>query len=224
MISVIIPTLNEEAHIAGCIEAVLAEVTGCRIIVCDGGSFDMTRDIAIRYPGVTVVESDKGRGRQMNRGASCVGSNVLLFLHADTILEKGWAKELHRALQDDAVIGGAFTFCIDHPSPKYRLVEAWVAMRCRLCGLPYGDQGIFIRRESFQKLGGYREIPLMEDVDLIGRMKKVGKIVVLKERAFTSGRRWVAKGVVKTAAINQVTMLLHRLGVSPDRLAKFYYR
>jgi hypothetical protein len=103
-------------------------------------------------------------------------------------------------------------------------VEAWVRLRCRIFRLPYGDQAIFIRKTAFQELGGYKEIPLMEDVDIIGQMKKLGSISMLQKRAVTSGRRWVRKGIFRTAAINQMTMLMFHLGVSPEKLARLYYR
>ena len=224
MISVIIPTLNEEEHVARCIEALQAEACSCEIIVSDCGSADRTREIASGYRSVKVIESEKGRGRQMNRGAEGAREEILLFLHADTVLEQGWAGEIMHSLKDASVVGGAFTFCIDAPSLKYRLVEAWVRMRCSVLKLPYGDQAIFIRRDIFKTLGGFREIPLMEDVDIISRMKKRGQLTLLKKKAVTSGRRWVKKGVIRTAAINQITMLLYLLGASPERLARFYYR
>lgn len=224
MISIIIPALNEEMHLTRCIESLRAEGFSGEIIVADGGSTDRTRDIASGYHGTHVVESVKGRGTQMNTGSAKATGDILLFLHADTVLEQGWSKELCSALDDLSVAGGAFSFSIDNPSLKYRLVEAWVHMRCRLFSLPYGDQAIFIRKSFFQKLGGYKEILLMEDVDIISRLKKLGNIAMLRKKAVTSGRRWVSKGLLRTAAINQITMLMYHLGVSPERLARFYYQ
>jgi rSAM/selenodomain-associated transferase 2 len=224
MISVIIPALNEEACLERCIESIRSAGMGCEIIVADGGSKDRTREAAESYPEVRVVRSEPGRGNQMNSGASHARGELLLFLHADTVLEKGWHDDIAAALRSDEVIGGAFTFAIDNPMQKYRGVEAWVSMRCRIFRLPYGDQAIFIRRSAFEKLSGYKDMPLMEDVDLVTRMKKLGRIALLKTKAVTSGRRWVSKGLIRTAAINQVTMLLYLLGVSPHRLARLYYR
>lgn len=224
MISVIIPTLNEEDHIGRCIAAIRAGEPVREIIVADGGSRDGTREVAGSYVGVTCIQTERGRGRQMNAGAVHAQGEVLLFLHADTILTAGWDREMQAALRDNGVAGGAFTFAVDNALPKYRLVEAWVSMRCHFFRLPYGDQAIFVRREIFNDLRGYTNIPLMEDVDLIGRMKKRGRIAILKHRALTSDRRWAAKGLIRTAAINQTVMLFYRLGVSPQRLAKFYYR
>jgi rSAM/selenodomain-associated transferase 2 len=224
MISVIIPALNEEENISRCIGSIREESSSCEIIVSDGGSTDRTKEAAAGFQGVTVVDSKKGRGRQMNAGASQAKGEVLLFLHADTTLEQGWAKGIMTAMKDASVVGGAFTFCVDNPLPKFRSVEAWVRMRCAVFSLPYGDQGIFIRKTAFEKLGGYSDIPLMEDVDILGKMKKHGTITILDKRAVTSGRRWAEKGIIRTAAINQATMMLYRLGVSPERLARFYYR
>ncbi|MBI5075930.1 MAG: TIGR04283 family arsenosugar biosynthesis glycosyltransferase [Nitrospirae bacterium] len=224
MISIIIPTLNEELLIARCIDALGTEGFPGEIIVADGGSADRTREIALSRNRVMVIDSPKGRGTQMNAGSAVAAGDILLFLHADTILEQGWAEELCSALDDRSVVGGAFRFCIDDPSSKFRLVEAWVNMRCRAFGLPYGDQAIFIRKSIFEKLGGYKAILLMEDVDIIKRMKKLGRIAVLQKKAVTSGRRWISRGLLRTAATNQMTMLLYQLGVSPDKLARFYYR
>jgi rSAM/selenodomain-associated transferase 2 len=224
MISVIIPTLDEEACLGRCIESVRSEGPPVEIIVADGGSRDRTSEVAGRFPGVKIIRTERGRGSQMNAGASHAGGDILLFLHADTVLERGWMQELSSVLGETSVIGGGFTFAIDSPLSKYRMVEAWVAMRCRVFRLPYGDQAIFIRRDAFSKLGGYQNIPLMEDVDLVRRMKRLGRVALLGKKAVTSGRRWINKGLVRTAAINQMTMLLYRLGVSPHRLARRYYR
>jgi rSAM/selenodomain-associated transferase 2 len=223
MISVIIPTLNEEKHIRSCIESILTESADWEIIVADGGSTDRTVKLANGYEGVRVVRSDRGRGLQMNRGALSANGTVFLFLHADTKLEEGWSRYIKAALRDDAVAGGAFTLRINGDKRHFRLIELWVKVRCALFGLPYGDQGIFVRRDFFEKLGGYRDIPLMEDVDLVRRMKRTGRIVVLPGRAFTSARKWSREGWIRVSLMNQFLMILFRLGVDPGRLAKLYY-
>jgi rSAM/selenodomain-associated transferase 2 len=224
MISVVIPALNEEENISRCIAALRTGEPECEIIVADGGSRDRTREVAESYAGVTCIQTEKGRGNQMNAGASHAQGDVLLFLHADTILATGWDRAIEADLRDSRVVGGAFTFAIDSPLRQYRIIEAWVSMRCRVFSLPYGDQAIFVRSGVFKKLTGYKNIPLMEDVDFIGRMKKLGRITILEHRALTSGRRWDANGLIRTAAINHAVMLLYRLGVSEQRLAKLYYR
>ena len=224
MISVIIPSLNEEAYLRTCIEALRQDEASCEIIVADGGSTDRTIEIAEGFQGVKVLRTARGRGLQMNAGASYATGETLLFLHADTILQKGWRQAIEKALQDDTFAGGAFTFAIDSPLKKYRAVEQWVKFRCFLFKLPYGDQGIFIRTAVFKRVKGYKNIPLMEDVDLIERVKKQGRIRVLDISALTSDRRWHNKGLLYTAAINQLITLLYRLGMSPQALAKIYYR
>jgi len=224
MISVIIPTLNESMNISSCIEAIQSETADLEIIVADGGSLDSTKDIAAGYQGVIIIDSEKGRGLQMNKAASASSGDILLFLHADTVIEQGWSHNILSTFENPSVIGGAFTFAVNNKAWKYRLVEAWVKMRCALFQLPYGDQAIFIRKTFFEMLKGYRDIPIMEDVDLIDRMRKVGKIRILHRKAFTSERRWAIKGLIKTAAVNQILMILYKLGVSPERLSEFYYR
>lgn len=224
MISVIIPTLNEETNIPKCLEHLRMERGVSEIIIADGGSTDRTIELAGKYGDIKITDSPRGRGIQMNRGASLADGVILLFLHADTTLQKGWAGDIITALDDRSFAGGAFTLRIDNPQKKYRLVEQWVKFRCAVFKLPYGDQGLFVRRDIFTKLGGFRDIPLMEDVDIIDRMKKAGRLVILEKNAFTSERRWVRNGLVLTAVMNQTIMMLYRLGMPPHRLAKLYYR
>ena len=224
MISVIIPTLNEEDNIGRCIRAIRSEDHCCEVILADGGSTDRTVEIAGTYEGVRIVKTGRGRGLQMNKGAAAAGGEVLLFLHADTRLEEGWTRAIVSLLDDRSVAGGAFSFRVDNPERHYRLIELWVGLRCGIFKLPYGDQGIFVRRDIFDGLGGYREIPLMEDVDIIARMKRAGRIVILDTRAFTHHRRWAREGWVRASLMNQMIMVMYRLGLDPDRLAKIYYR
>jgi rSAM/selenodomain-associated transferase 2 len=223
MISVIIPTLNEEDNIVRCIRSVGNEA-GCEIIVADGGSTDRTLERAGACEGVRIVSSGRGRGRQMNKGASAAGGDVFLFLHADTRLEQGWGRAVHSLLDNGSVVGGAFTFRVDSDRRRYRLIEFLVSLRCSIFKLPYGDQGIFVRRGIFESLGGYREVPLMEDVDLMGRLREKGRIAILGKKAFTHHRRWEREGWVRASLQNQMIMILYRLGRSPDALAKMYYR
>jgi rSAM/selenodomain-associated transferase 2 len=223
MISIIIPTLNEEGQIGDCIQGVLAEDADCEIIVTDGGSTDQTVSLAKEFAEVNVVHSSGGRGTQMNRGALSAKGDILLFLHADTRLEKGWSVAVVAALHTNAFAGGAFTLSIESAGSQFRIIERWVKARCLVFRLPYGDQGIFVRREVFDNIGGYRDIPLMEDVDLVGKMRRAGDIIVLPVKAFTSARRWSRQGWVKVSLMNQLLLLLFRLGVNPGTLARLYY-
>ncbi len=223
-ISVIIPTLNEEASISGCIDAVRAEDAGIGIIVADGGSEDRTCETVLRHGGVQLVRTGRGRGQQLNSGAEAATGDILLFLHADTVLEQGWSGALRRAYAAEEDLCGAFTFAVDDPSWRFRTVEQWVALRCALCRLPYGDQGLFVARSLFDRIGGFHDMPLMEDVELVRRMKKSGRLRILDHRAFTSARRWQRKGVLRTALLNQFVMTLYLLGADPGRLYRIYYR
>lgn len=224
MISVIIPAHNEQHFIGRCIEHLLAESYALEIIVVDGGSTDATLKEAAGFQGVKTLCSPPGRGGQMNKGASVAKGEIFLFLHADTVLQPGWAGMVVAALADRNCAGGAFTLGIEAAGTKYRLVEWMVRFRCAALRLLYGDQGFFIRRAVFESLGGFKDIPLLEDVDMIDRLKKFGRLTILGAKASTSARRWAAKGVVGTTLINQAVLLLYRLGVSPQRLARLYYR
>ncbi len=224
MISVIIPTLNEAENIRECIECVEAEDGDLEIIVCDGGSSDATVQIVREYNDAILIETRKGRGSQMNKGGEAANGEVLLFLHADTKLDRGWSRELLFALADESIVGGAFAFKIDNPAMRYRLIESWVKLRCTLFSLPYGDQGIFVRRGIFDRIGGYRDIPLMEDVEIIGGLKKEGRLALLKKCAVTHDRRWVRKGWIRASVSNQMMTLMYKMGIDPHTLARLYYR
>jgi len=224
MISVIIPALNEERSIGCCISRIKEEKCFAEIIVADGGSTDRTREIVAGFSEVRLIRSEKGRGIQMNSGAAHAKGNILLFLHADTRLEPGWSAALRSSLDSEELTGGAFSFRIDNPSARYRIVDALVALRCLLLKTPYGDQSIFVRRTTFEKIGGYPAIPLMEDIELVRKLKKAGKIVILRHTAYTDSRRWEKKGILRTYLSNQFLRILYMCGVSPRILAERYYR
>jgi rSAM/selenodomain-associated transferase 2 len=224
MISVVIPALNEGKTVRRCIEMVKAEGADCEIIVVDGGSSDNTLEEVELFQDVLLVRTGRGRGRQLNAGAAAARGEVLLFLHSDTIIEEGWSTAVASAFERAGVAGGAFMFTIDCPGMRYRLTDYWVKMRCRLFSLPYGDQGFFVKREMFEKLKGYRDIPVMEDVDIVERLKGFGRIAIVEKKAYVNARKWIKEGWFRTAARNQIVMLMYRFGVDPDRLARIYYR
>ena len=169
-ISVVIPALDEERPLAAAIRSVRADA---EVIVVDGGSSDATRDVAARE-GARVLETPRGRGRQLDEGARAATGEWLVFLHADTTLERGWAGAIG-ALSPD-VVGGAFRLAVDSPRAGFRAVERAVRLRLRLFALPYGDQGIFARREVYARIGGIPHLPLMEDVAFVARLRRAGRL------------------------------------------------
>ncbi|MBI3071998.1 MAG: TIGR04283 family arsenosugar biosynthesis glycosyltransferase [Deltaproteobacteria bacterium] len=222
-IDVIIPVLNEEARIARQIRAV-SRVRGLNeIIVVDGGSTDRTLAIARAHRGVSVLESPRGRAVQMNRGARVATGDVLLFLHADVTLPGDAATWVARALGDRAVVAGAFrTFTIaDGERPRFGPLLRLADIRSRVTSLPYGDQAIFVRAAVFRCVGGFPEIPIMEDVEFCRRARRVGKIRTVPANVRVSGRRFIARPIYATAMAN-VIPALYRLGIPARFLAGLY--
>jgi rSAM/selenodomain-associated transferase 2 len=219
-ISVIIPLLNEELTIRSTLESVL-RLQPDEVFVVDGGSHDRTREVAASM-GVQVISSERGRARQMNVGAELARGEVLLFLHADTRLPKSALADIRAAMQNHTIAGGRFDVLLDGEGWMLKLVGAMINLRSRLSGVATGDQAIFIRRQVFNQLGGYPEIPLMEDIALSRALKRVGRVACLKSRVSTSARRWQTEGVWRTIFKMWVLKSLYLLGVSPFRLKRFY--
>lgn len=219
-ISVIIPVLNEAEELRATLDAV-ARGAPREIIVVDGGSSDRTRNIALEF-GAQVIDSAPGRARQMNAGAAAASSSLLMFLHADTQPPDGYAGLIHRVLNTPTVAAGAFGFGIREHFHGRRLVEWMVKARCRVLHNPFGDQGLFLRRDWFEAIGGFKDWPLLEDVEILKRLRPHGRIVVTSERVSTSGRRWLKRGVWRTFWINLLVMTGYYVGVSSGRLARFY--
>jgi rSAM/selenodomain-associated transferase 2 len=221
-ISVIIPVLHEAQTINGVIEHLraLSSPSPLEIIVVDGGG-DGDTIKAIR--NVVRIQSPRGRGRQMNSGAAVAKGDILLFLHADTFLPAEGLKSIAKLMSDSQYVAGAFDLGIRTPRRIFRITEKYVAFRTRLTRIPFGDQAIFIRKDYFDELGGYRDIPIMEDVELMGRVKGRGdRICIVPKQVMTSPRRWEQEGVLYCTLRNWMLQLLYVLGVSPRRLAKFY--
>ncbi|MCY7338128.1 MAG: TIGR04283 family arsenosugar biosynthesis glycosyltransferase [Chamaesiphon sp.] len=222
------PALNE----AGTIDRVLANIhplPNVEVILVDGGSSDDTVSI-VQGLGGKVISAPKGRAHQMNVGAKAATGEILLFLHADTFLPLGFETMVRSTLQPplkgqkSAPVAGAFSLQIDDPLPSLRSIEWLVAWRSKWRQMPYGDQAIFLRAETFWELGGFREMPIMEDFELIRRLQRRGRIEILSAPVVTSARRWLQRGVWQTTLINQAIVIGYLVGVSPARLASWYRR
>ena len=219
-ISVVVPTLNEASNIARTL-AQVRQAGECQIVVVDGGSEDGTPEIAGRSADV-VLSASRGRARQMNVGARAATGEILLFLHADTVLPQEFPRILAQAFADPQVVGGRFDVRLNAPGWSFRMIETMMNLRSRLTRISTGDQAIFVRRETFLAIGGYPEVELMEDLALSRKLKRVGKIACPRAPVVTSARRWQRDGMLKTIALMWALRLAHALGVSPERLKTFY--
>ena len=219
-LSVIIPALNEEAQLPATL-ASLSGVPRVEIIVVDGGSSDATLDVA-RDAGVRTLAAHPPRAIQMNAGAGLTAGDTLLFLHADTRLPRDVVQQVRQTLASARVAAGAFHLAIDGNGIGLRAIERVANWRSRLLQMPYGDQTLFMRRDLFWELGGFPPIPIMEDFELVRRLKRRGRIALAPGRARTSNRRWLRLGAVKTWLINQAIIAGYYAGVPPKRLAVWY--
>jgi rSAM/selenodomain-associated transferase 2 len=221
-ISIVIPVLNE----AIAIRAVLAQVVdtpNVEAIVVDGGSEDDTVAIA-QTMGIKVISTTARRARQMNAGAAVATGDILLFLHADTQLPPNFDGFVRQALQQPGTVAGAFELRIDAQLRGVKLIERMVNWRSRFLSMPYGDQAIFLKTSVFAELGGFPDLPIMEDFELMRRLKRLGRITLVSAPVITSGRRWQKLGVVKTTLINQLVIAGYFLGVPPAELLRWYRR
>jgi rSAM/selenodomain-associated transferase 2 len=194
------------------------------VIVVDGGSDDATMQVAARVSGVRLLTSPRGRARQMNAGARAAQGDTLLFLHADTWLPEGGLGAIAAALDDARVVGGRFDVRFDSPRPVLRMIAFFMNLRSRASGISTGDQAIFVRREVFETMGGYPDMPLMEDIELTRRLKRRGRLAALPWRVTTSARKWKREGALRTMTLMWALRFLYMVGVSPARLHRWYYR
>ncbi|MBW6520087.1 MAG: TIGR04283 family arsenosugar biosynthesis glycosyltransferase [Desulfoarculaceae bacterium] len=250
-ISIIIPTLNEEAQISKWGELLLpsgvlsasnteasmpcghsSSIPGasdteasmlCEVIIVDGGSSDQTVSLA-RSQGFRVESCAPGRGAQLNHGAELASGRILLFVHADTRLPSGFAKALLDCLDETTTFAGAFRLKIKDAGLLLRFIGFCANLRSRFLQLPYGDQAIFIRRDDFLRLGGFPETPIMEDFIFIKRAGKEGRITTLPQSVTTSARRWQRKGIFHTTLINQLVILGFYARIPLLKLALLYRR
>src|SRR3990170_5187578 len=217
-ISVIIPTLNEEFHIEKTLQSINKQEGDYEFYVVDGGSTDNTIAIARRY--ASVIDSKRGRAIQMNAGAKLCAGDILLFLHADTILPDNAFREMRKRMQDDTVVGGSFYIAFD--ADNFILRGVSFITRFNFSLFHFGDQGIFVRRDVFQKLRGYKEIPIMEDYDFYKRLRKQGKVILIRMPVISSARRFIKKGVLRQLLINKLVVLAYWAGVDIQTIKRFY--
>lgn len=218
--SVIIPALNEAANIQRAVESAW-QAGANEVLVADGGSADETPRIAASL-NCKLLATARGRALQQNEAARLASGDVLLFLHADGALSNGVANQIERALAKPQVLHGAFRQHIEARGVGYRLLERGNGARVRFLGLPYGDQAIFIRRSSFEKLGGFPEVPLLEDLILMQRLRQRAWPVLLPGPVIVNPRRWQSRGIVRQTLRNWRIVSAYSLGVPPDRLAGQY--
>ena len=221
-ISIIIPAINEADNIANTIESI-GPGDKKEVIVVDGGSNDDTVGIA-KSLGARVITSAPPRARQMNQGADQATGDVFLFLHADTRLPEKFDEFVFNSFKQPKMVAGAFEFRMDSPIPGLRLIERLANWRSRCLKMPYGDQAIFLSSKLFHYLGGFLDIAIMEDFELVRRLRKQGKIVILPVPVFTSPRRWQNFGILKTTLINQLVIAAYVMGIAPEVIARWYGR
>ncbi len=221
-VSVIVPMLNESAQLPDLLTELLqCKRSGCEVILVDGGSTDQSAEQASAL-GFCVITSARGRAKQMNAGAAAATGDILLFLHADTRLPVGAVASICEALLSPSAAWGRFNVRITGQAFMFRIIAWFMNHRSRLTGIVTGDQAIFIKRSLFEQLGGFPELPLMEDVAFSKRLKSVSRPVALKSKVTTSGRRWEEKGIWRTILLMWYLRFAYWLGASPDDLRHKY--
>jgi rSAM/selenodomain-associated transferase 2 len=218
-VSIIIPTLNEASCLAETLNS-LKQQQPHEIIVVDGGSQDATCEIA--GAADLLLHSPPGRARQMNTGGGLATGDILVFLHADCELESGALRAVEKCLHSQHVVAGCLTMRVRAQGWLYRWIDIWATARVRMTGMAYGDQGLFLSRQLFQRLGGFPELRFMEDVFFSRALRRHGRIAVVPSRIFVSARRWQRTGLFRQTLRNWTLTGLVAGGVHPDRLARFY--
>jgi rSAM/selenodomain-associated transferase 2 len=216
LISIIIPVYQDADALARALD--VTDFSGAEVIVATATGDSSLNALRAARPDLIWVSAPQGRARQMNAGAAIARGEWLVFLHADTHLPAAWRDAIDRARADTRVGLGCFRFALDSPAAAARVIELGVRLRVRLFGLPYGDQALFVRREVFAELGGYSDLPIMEDVDLVRRLRARGRLFRASERAVTSARRWEEDGWVKRTARHLRLILRYFAGIHPERL------
>jgi len=220
-LSVIVPMLNEAAAIASTLRALRRGAPDAEIVVVDGGSIDAS--VAEARPLCdTLISVSRGRARQMNAGAREAHGDALVFVHADTIVPSSFAADIASALSGPAVVGGRFDLKLDASAIPYRIIAAMINLRSRISRTGTGDQAIFVRRAVFDRLGGFPDLELCEDLEFARRLKRAGRVACLRARVTTSARRWNRDGVVRTVIRMWLIRAMYLTGVAPARLKRMY--
>ena len=217
-ISVIIPALNEARYILSCLISVKNQLGEFELIVVDGGSVDETVEAV--EPHARVIRSRRGRAVQMNLGARYATGEVLLFLHADSHLPSGAFPLMEGVLADPQIVGGTFRLRFNSDKFLLRLIAFFSRFKFRY--FHYGDQGIFVRRSVFEQLNGFAEMPFMEDIDFLQRLRGTGRVVLLEQPITTSARRFLERGIIRQQLMNIILMIFYLLGAKPENLKKWY--
>ncbi len=212
---------NEAATIASTLRAIRDSAPDAEIVVVDGGSIDASVEIA-RPLCDSVIDASRGRALQMNAGARASHGDALVFVHADTIVPSTFAADIASALSDPAMVGGRFDVTLDDSSLPYRIIGAMISLRSRISRTATGDQAIFVRRDVFDRLGGFPELELCEDLEFSRRLKRAGRVACLRARVTTSARRWSRDGVVRTVVRMWLIRAMYLIGVPPARLKRIY--
>jgi rSAM/selenodomain-associated transferase 2 len=217
-LTVIIPVYRDTAALEWTLAS--TDFSGADLVVCSAPDDESLDALRRGHPEIVWAEAPRGRARQMNAGAASARGDWLLFLHADTRLPSGWAEQVAEADRDPGINAGCFRFALDSPAPIARLIEAGVRARVALFGLPYGDQAIFVRRAAFEAIGGYADVPIMEDVDLVRRLRRRGRLFRSPAAAATSARRWERDGWIARTGRHLAMIVLYFCGVPPARLVR----
>lgn len=220
-ISIVIPTLDEEFSIGNTLDALESFDENIEIIVVDGGSLDATLEIAENYDA-QILHSPRGRGRQLQIGANAATGEILWFLHADTVPAPDCVRQLKRCLQNENAVGGNFTIRFDGERRAAKFLT-WLYPKLNTLNLIYGDSAIFVRRDVYERIGGFRDYPIFEDLDFVESLRKAGEIVTLPAVVTTSSRRFAGKSFILTFSRWTILQILYWLGVSPETLLKIYF-
>jgi rSAM/selenodomain-associated transferase 2 len=220
MISVIIPVLNESQTIGSCLLRLKEQIEHHEIVVVDGESDDGTLDIVRTFSDIKWLCSPAGRGSQMNRGAKAAEGDLFLFLHADTSLPPGGLSKIENLMAKKGIVAGSFSLSFEEANSFLRLYALFSRINHLL--FTYGDQGLFMTRRIFELIGGFQEIPIMEDVEIQKRLRKMGRFVKIRQPVVTSARRFLTYGIIKQQALNIGLVFLYHAGFSPFWLKRFY--